>query len=440
MKRLKVLLFVSALLLSLSLCAQNENYKKHVDYLTSDALKGRIAGGEGERMAAAYVYRELKKYGVEMLTAEEGEGFSYLLNNGDTISSRNVYGVIPGYDPVLRNEYIVIGAHLDHLGANTLQIDGKAVEQIYRGADDNASGVAALLESAGMIASQKYLFRRSVLVAAFGAEEYGMIGSYCFLNGSFKDTSNIVMMINLDMVGRNGTDNKFRLFTGINNLPLVRLADSTAANFTGEAPVILQSDYFPSDHRNFYHRRIPVALLTTGLHRDYHSIRDTPDKIDYKQIENIANYTVALSMDIANRNGKIPFGIESYAESEKHGASREMYYIQNEVDKRAEFLHGDENAFLEKWVYRYIKYPDIAVARGEQGNVVAEFIVERDGSVSNVVITNGLSDEIDAEVKKVILASPKWKAARLHGKPVRVKTSVMVRFRLSSSSKFGIKK
>lgn len=436
MKRLS--LFIIFLCAGLSLCAQNIDVRKHVEYLTSDSLMGRKAGSDGELAAAKYIYRTLEDYGVEMLTPEDGEPFSYFLKTGDTVSSRNVYGVISGYDPELKNEYVLIGAHMDHLGFNRLDVDGHEEFQIYRGADDNASGIAALLETARIIARQKYLFRRSVIIAAFGAEEYGMIGSFCFLNGPFKDTSNIVLMVNLDMVGRSGSDNEFRAFTCTRAPILDKLLDSTSSGVMGAKPTVYPTDYFPSDHRTFYHRNIPAVLFTTGTHRDYHTIRDTPEKLDYARIRDVAIYTFAFTKGIAGRDGRIPLPAISSDMEQKNSVER--LYTQNEVDKRAEFLHGDENQFLSRWVYPYLKYPEAAIARGEQGKVVAEFIVEADGSVTNVAVVSGVCNEIDEEVIKVITASPKWKPAKLHGNEVRVKCSVVVEFKLSQTSRFGIKK
>lgn len=122
-------------------------YADHVAYLSSASLEGRGAGSPGETAAAGYLYDCLSKAGVTMLTPRTGQDFS-IVTEGDTIYSRNVVGMVEGYDEVLRNQYIVIGANLDHLGSNVLTVDGNPVRQIFPGANDNASGIASIIEIA----------------------------------------------------------------------------------------------------------------------------------------------------------------------------------------------------------------------------------------------------------------------------------------------------
>lgn len=431
--RLLLVSIAFSLLLPLRSFAQGQ-IGECVAFLTSDSLSGRAAGSKGELYAANYIYDRLKGSGVTLLSPRDGDDFYMALEGGDTLHSRNIIGIVEGYDSRLKKEYVVVGAHIDHLGVNTLMVDGKRQRQVYRGADDNASGVAALLEIAAMVADDAFLFRRSVIFAFFGAEERGLAGSWYFLNRLFKDTSNIVAMVNLDMVGRSGGDNRVMIFTGLRNLEFEAMIDNVTDSFPGLSPKVYPTDYFASDHRSFYHKGIPIALITSGLHRDYHTLRDTPDKLDYEQISMISHYSYALTKAIANGDRRVPFGVRSEKEGYKE------YYTQADVERPAQFLHGTEEQFLLRWVYPYIKYPDIAIAAGDMGRVIAEFIIERDGSVSNVTITRGVSEEIDNEVIKVISASPKWRPARLHGRNVRVKTSVAVEFKLSKTSRFGIKK
>ncbi len=418
-----------------------KDLQRHVRFITADSLMGRAAGSKGELAVANYIYDRLEEAGVVMLTPRDGEDF-YIAGSQegmpfrDTIHSRNIIGVVPGYDKLLNKEYVVIGAHFDHLGVNRITIDGKEHLQIYGGADDNASGVAALIELAREVANNRFLFRRSVIFAFFGAEEVGMAGSWYFLNRSFKEVQNIVMMINLDMIGRSDGENHFQVFTGIRNLELTTLVNNLKLRPASIQPQLSNSDYFPSDHRNFYEKDIPIALFTTGVHRDYHTPKDLPQRLDYIQMEQIAEFAFAMANNIANREERIGAGISS----QQGETEEDSYYSQNDVDKRAQFLHGDEIQFLKKWVYPYLKYPDSAIRAGEVGRVYVEFIVEKDGSVSNVVVTKGVSDELDDEVVKVVSASPKWKPAKLHGQNVRVKTSVAVDFKLSKNGEFGLKK
>ena len=418
---------------------REQQLKNIVDFITADSLLGRAAGSKGELAVANYVYDYLKENRVELITPRDGEDFYMALE--DTIHSRNIIGVIPGYDPELKDEYIVIGAHIDHLGFNKLDYNGEQLIQIYSGADDNASGVATLLELAKEISLNRFMFRRSIIIAAFGAEEVGMAGSWYFLNRSFSYVNDIVMMINLDMVGRSSGENKMQSFTALNNKDLSKILKNVTDSSLFLKPIAASEDYFPSDHRTFYEKDIPVVLFTSGLHRDYHTPRDTKDKLDYLQMSHLVEYVYSLAENIANRDEKI--GKSDAVVSDRSNSTAkdgEIIYTQRDVDKRAEFLHKDELEFLSKWVYPYLKYPDSAIAMGIEGKVTVEFIVGKEGKVRDVKITNGLEDEVDAQVVKVVSASPRWKAAQVRGKSVSVRISLPVEFKLSKERKLKIKR
>jgi TonB family C-terminal domain len=154
------------------------------------------------------------------------------------------------------------------------------------------------------------------------------------------------------------------------------------------------------------------------MHRDYNTTKDTWDKLDYAQMVDIAEFVMAFAQNISERD--------------KNNVEGKLY-SQYEVDKPAEFIHGDERQFLNKWVYKYIKYPDSALKNGIQGRVIVNFVIEKDGSVSNISIAKGLSDDIDDEVTKVVSSTPKWRAAQYGGEKVRVKISLPIDFKVSNS-------
>ena len=175
--------------------------KEQVEYLSSAMLEGRKAGSEGEREAAAYVSDMLSSYGLDVLSGEDGDVFGLRQENGDTLRSRNVLAYIPGYDPDLRDHYIVIGARLDNLGTSEITVDGVKRRTIYYGANGNASGLAMLMQLARKLKTNSVLLRRSVIVAAFGSSLDMGAGSWYFLNRSFAGADKIDAMINLDMLG-----------------------------------------------------------------------------------------------------------------------------------------------------------------------------------------------------------------------------------------------
>lgn len=444
MRRIHLLLLSALLVLPCAVRAQSIdsveiNLKRNVAYLTDSARLGRKAGSAQELDVARYLHNQLEKAGVFMLSPEDGEDF-YLTVQGDTIHSRNVIGVVEGYDPKLKNEYVVIGAHYDHLGTSYLKRDGEDQLQIFFGADDNASGVATLVEVAKQVAAQHYVFRRSVIFALFGAEELGMVGSWYFLNRSFREVENIVAMINLDMVGRSGRDNRLQVYTADANIELMGIINTLSGRALSIAPQYTPTDYFPSDHRLFYEKGIPVALFTSGVHRDYHTVRDTPDKLDYKQMESLVEYVFAMAQVLSDRDGRIRAASSKRTMEEAPDKGEERVYTQEAVDKRASFLHGTEEQFLNRWVYEYLKYPESAIRNGVEGKLVVEFVVDAKGKVRDVEIVKGVDEELDAQVVKVISASPKWKPAQIKGREVSVKISLPVEFRLTKSPTFKIKK
>ncbi len=413
--------------------------KNYVSFITNDSVAGRAAGSKGEKIVAAYIYDVLKNNGLTMLSPREGDDFKALLK--DTIVSQNIIGIVEGYDPKLKNEYIVIGAHYDHLGFNKISINGKVVVQIYSGADDNASGVAGILELANFIEVNKYMFKRSVIFAFFGAEELGMLGSWYFVNRSFKEIDNVALMVNLDMVGRSGGDNYMRVFTVGQNLELNSIIESLSSRSASLNPVIANTDYFPSDHINFYEKGIPVALFTSGLHREYHTHKDIADRLDYGQMAQLLEYVYALAQRVANLDKNLAPVVLKQEFIGSDG--KEIIYTQQDVDKKALFLHGDERQFLDKWVYPYLKYPQGALDSGISGRVTLEFIVNKNGVVENVTVVKSVSDDLDDEAVRVVSASPKWKPAKYKGEDVSVRISIPVEFKLlqrSTSPSFKVKK
>ncbi len=176
--------------------------RTHVQELTSDALNGRKAGTKGETDAAQYISRAFTQNGLELLYPKGFQDFSFIDETSkDTLYSQNVVAVIPGYDPKLREEYIVIGAHYDSQGTYTMRVNGKDSVCIYPGADANASGVAALIELAAAAQGRFFMYKRSLLFVAFWCGEQGSMGAWYFVNGAFP-ASSIRMMINLNGAGK----------------------------------------------------------------------------------------------------------------------------------------------------------------------------------------------------------------------------------------------
>jgi len=238
----------------------------------------------------------------------------------DKIIMPNVAGLVRGSDPVLGNEVLVLMAHFDHIGTDS---SGK----IYRGADDNASGSVALLEMAKAFMQENHKPGRSILFLWVSGEEIGLFGSRYYTAHPLLPLNNTIAAINLDMVGRTKTpaDTGIIMNDSVNVLgadtlgvigghqsrELLHIADSFARN-CHIVPDYNYNDinhpqklYYRSDHFSFVVHDIPVLFFSTGIHRDYHQLTDTPEKIDYERLEKVCRFVYLLSYSLADRKERI---------------------------------------------------------------------------------------------------------------------------------------
>lgn len=411
-------------------------FKEHVSTISAAVMEGRKAGSEGERMTAEYVTGIFKKYGVDVLSGEDGDVFGIRQENGDTLTSRNVIAFIQGGDKSLRNKYIVIGARMDNLGTDTMTIDGRTVERTYYGANGNASGLAMMLELARMLQTNSPLLGRSVLFVAFGASRQTFAGSWYFLNRAFSEVADIDAMINLDMVGTGGDG--FYAYTS-SNADMNEVLKSMAGQLQPILPTLTAQEPFPSDHRAFYGKEIPSIFFTTGHYPEYGTERDTQSIIDYdtmeRELEYVYNYSVALI------NGPKPIFNPSDLSKLTKSKGDDTVVPYYDCDYRPSFLGSrDPRVFLEKWVYTYMKYPKEAVKNGIQGRVLVDFVIDEKGKIRDVKVLKGVDPLLDAEAVRIISASPDWKPGWLMGKKVRSRMSLYVEFRLEKKGSFGLKK
>ncbi len=267
---------------------------------------------EMERIAAS---RKDKPESVEMNIKFQVDGTANL--KIDLVQKQaeayNVVGIIEGRDNVLKNEAIVIGAHYDHLGRggeSSLAVNSK---EIHHGADDNASGVSAMLELARQFRKEKNN-KRTLIFIAFGGEEEGLLGSKYYVNNPVFPIEKTVAMINMDMVGRLdkekltvggiGTASEWKDFTTnlnkgvlvqpkslgkVNNMQVIGEFIYKKENFAFNLQ-LNQDGFGPSDHSSFYGKKVPVLFFFTGTHSDYHKPTDTAEKINYEGLMKITNF------------------------------------------------------------------------------------------------------------------------------------------------------
>ncbi len=220
-------------------------------------------------------------------------------------TTANVVGMIPGADPLLRNEAVVIGAHYDHLGYGYFgNRDSSTEGQIHHGADDNASGTAVLMQVAERLAKSNTKPARTVIFAAFSGEELGLWGSRHYVNYPPIRLSATKAMLNLDMVGRL-RDNQLTVF-GTRSAAELSGFITKAAQSLGLT--VRESDGVGrSDHMSFYNKKIPAVHFFTGSHADYHRPGDTWEKINTEGMAKIVDVVLASAEKVANTTAPLNF-------------------------------------------------------------------------------------------------------------------------------------
>jgi len=225
---------------------------------------------------------------------------------------RNVMASIRGSDSKLRNEWIVIGAHYDHLGLGDPKhvMSAAEVGKIHHGADDNASGTAGLLELGRLFGSNKDAFKRSVLLMAFAGEELGLFGSNHFVNNPTVPLTSINAMLNMDMIGRltdateAGAKPKALNVVGAGTAPEFPAWIEQANKEAGLTLALSNGGHDGSDHISFSGKRIPTLFFFSGLHKDYHRPTDTAEKIDAKRAVQVLALVAGTAELIANAPAK----------------------------------------------------------------------------------------------------------------------------------------
>lgn len=222
--------------------------------------------------------------------------------------THNVVMLLEGTDPELKNEYVVIGGHYDHLGfggpgSGSREPDTMAV---HNGADDNGSGIASIIEIGEFLAAHKNDLKRSVIVAAFSAEEMGLIGSKYFTGNSPAAVEDIVFMLNLDMVGRYDTS-KTLTVGGVGTAEGWKEYVEKTAQEMGVKVTTSPEGYGPSDHASFYAENISVSFFFTGVHNDYHTPRDDIELLNFEGQKLVSDYIAALAEYITQKDDRFVY-------------------------------------------------------------------------------------------------------------------------------------
>jgi hypothetical protein len=276
-----------------------------IKFLSDDRLAGRLTGSPGADTAAAYLARRFAAVGLQQAA---GGWFQTFPISRDApaarsahvggLTGRNVIGLLPGRDPVLRNETVIVGAHYDHLGLGGFgSLDPDSTGKVHNGADDNASGAAMLIEIAQRLALAPPA--RTVVFIAFSGEELGLLGSAYYVKRPVYPLSTTLAMVNLDMVGRL-RQKRLIVYGSRTAKEFKPLLDSL--NWYAGLDLRAQGDgYGPSDQSSFYAAGRPVLHFFTDLHEDYHRTTDDWQKINVEGFGQVAGFVTGLVTALANR-------------------------------------------------------------------------------------------------------------------------------------------
>lgn len=286
--------------------------QEDVSFLADDKLEGRETGTKGEKEAAEFIAKRFEELGLEPRgtdgfyqdftfkpkTDPHSEVKYSEANSDSTITGRNILGYINNS----ASQTIVVGAHYDHLGYGAEGSLYRGEEKaIHNGADDNASGVAVMLNLVSKLketnTSNNYLFM------AFSGEEMGLLGSNYFVKNTTINLDSINYMLNMDMVGRLKADSTLAVY-GVGTSPIFKQVIN--ANNNNFKIIEKESGVGPSDHTSFYLSDIPVLHFFTGQHEDYHKPSDDSGLLNYEGMEYISNYIFDIITDI-NDNGELAF-------------------------------------------------------------------------------------------------------------------------------------
>lgn len=226
----------------------------------------------------------------------------------ETADTRNVVMMLPGEDPSLKNQYLIIGAHFDHLGLGGPGSGSRAVDTtgIHHGADDNASGVAMMLALAERFSKEKGSHKRSIVCVGFSGEEEGLLGSKQFVDEPGIDLSKVNAMINLDMVGRLNKDRTIQI-SGVGTAAGLKQLVMAKTDTSSIRLALSDEGYGPSDHSSFYGKNIPVLFYFTGAHADYHTPMDVADSINYDGMLKISGMVYSVALPLANADSTLSF-------------------------------------------------------------------------------------------------------------------------------------
>jgi hypothetical protein len=309
-----------------------EDVARRVGIIADDSMLGRDTPSPGLEKTAQYIADQFKRFGLQP-GGDNGTWFQrYPLPGDAAATAPNTVGILEGSDPKLKDEYIVVSAHMDHVGI------GGGADSINNGADDDGSGTTGVVELAEAFSQPGARPKRSLIFLTVSGEEKGLWGSAHFAAHPPVPIQQIVADLNLDMIGRNWKDTVVAIGKEHSDLGATLNRVNAAHPELGMTAIDdiwpEEQFYFRSDHYNFASRGVPILFFFTGVHEDYHQPSDTPDKIDAEKEARILRLVYYLGQELANAPDRPKWNEESYKQIVKQqGAGRGMTMGQSSGPK-----------------------------------------------------------------------------------------------------------
>ncbi len=322
--------------------------RPHIEFLASPLLQGR--GGPQRTMAAKYLRDQFEEFGLKPLFADDSyyqpiPGAKRAADADPPIIGINVGGWIPGSDPKLKKEFVIISAHYDHLGVRQ--------GEVYPGADDNASGVAMMLETAREIAAMTVKPRRSLVFVGFDLEEEMLWGSRWFASHPPWELNRLKLFITADMIGRSlgNLDLPTVFVLGSERAPLLQdvldeipVPEGLELARLGIDLIGTRSDYGP-----FRDRKIPFLFFSTGQHGDYHTPRDVAELIDYEKVARVSRVVLSIAVQVANSDDSPQWADDVAPDLAEASAIHRITELVLEADRTGErSINGLQRFFVSQ--------------------------------------------------------------------------------------------
>lgn len=302
---------ISALVLSSLLWIQKEpslenRLRMDVEFLSSDKMAGRNTPSPELDLCADYIADKLKSRGIKPGNQDSYFQITNWRNSESKV--RNVIGILPGTDPALKNEYVFLTAHYDHLGTKKGQTEG---DTIYNGANDNGSGTAAVLGVASLLEKSKP--KRTIVFMTFYGEEKGLVGSSFYVKNPIFPLKATNAVINIEQIGRTDDSEGPRVnaisMTGFELSDLGKLMNDVGSSLkvgTTGHPTNSFAYFGASDNLPFAAAGVPAHTVCTAYDfPDYHKVGDSAEKLDYKNMSVIVQVISKGLLEVANRNSRI---------------------------------------------------------------------------------------------------------------------------------------